>query len=226
MQRRLRKEWVYISVGLVLLLIGLAGLSWMLDFSPEVDAAIISSLFSALLFCGTIVVNSYLTSEALKLGPKTQLLMQERLELYKELSTMMHEMNQALVAYFFLKKQEFRPQIIDLHFRLRTFRRKSMWILPEEILMTLSKIQSLFSVTQTGGILFNPKCLETREVAIQFSNLYQVLINQMRRELDIQTISDLINHKIYKLNEPVEGIHPETIQTGGKGKAGKEPVRK
>ncbi|MFC7441877.1 hypothetical protein [Laceyella putida] len=221
MQRRLRKEWIYISAGLVLLLLGLAGLSWVLDFSPEVDAAIISSLFSAVLFCGTIVVNTYLTSEALKLGPKTQLLMQERIELYKELSTIMHDLNQALVAYFFLKKHEFRSQIIDSHFRLRAFRRKSMWILPEEILATLSKIQSLFSVSQTGGILFNPKCLETREVAIQFSNLYHALVNQMRHELDIQTISDVINHKIYRLNEPVEGIDPVSRFNGGKDESRK-----
>ncbi|TCW38845.1 hypothetical protein [Laceyella sacchari] len=217
MQKRLRKKWIYISVGLVLLLLGLVGLSWKLNFSPEVDAAIISSLFSTLLFCGTIVVNTVLTSEALKLGPKTQLLMQERLALYKELSTIMHDLNQALLAYFFLKKQEYRSQIIESHFRLRTFRRKSMWILPEDILATLSKIQSLFSVSQTGGILFNPKCLETREVAIQFSNLYQSLVNQMRDELDIQTISDVINHKVYKMNQPVEGIDSATVAVGGKG---------
>jgi hypothetical protein len=92
-----------------------------------------------------------------------------------------------------------------------------MWILPEDILATLSKIQSLFSVSQTGGILFNPKCLETREVAIQFSNLYQSLVNQMRDELDIQTISDVINHKVYKLNQPVEGIDSATVAVGGKG---------
>jgi hypothetical protein len=204
MQNPTRKKLILYSCVLVWFLGILAFLSWKLNFSPEVDAAIISSIFSAILFCGTLIMNTYLTSEALKVGPKSQILFQERIVLYKELSEILLELNNALISHFYLKQTDETNNIVELHFRLRQFRRKSLWILPEDILSTLSKMQNLFSVLQIGGILFNPKCLETRETAIQFSKLYQEVINQMRRELDIKTISDVINHKIYKLNKPIE----------------------